>query len=288
MGIAAIIEGRTRDLGGFTVARVLPAAARRNVGPFVFLDHLGPTEHAPGVGLDVRPHPHIGLATVTYLFDGEIHHRDSLGMSQTIRPGEVNWMTAGRGIVHSERTPPEARARGQRLHGLQLWCALPKEHEEVEPSFQHYGTGDVATVELQGGVARIVVGHAFGVTSKVETLVPTWLVHLELEVGATIEVAADYDERAAYVVDGAVEVEGQALGERKLGLFAIDQRAELCAMTKTRLVLLGGATLDGPRHLEWNFVSSSKERLEQAKADWRDRRFPAVPGDDVEFIPLPE
>jgi redox-sensitive bicupin YhaK (pirin superfamily) len=288
MGIAAIIEARPRDLGGFTVGRVLPAPTRRHVGPFLFLDHMGPVVHAPGQGMDVRPHPHIGLATVTYLFEGEIHHRDSLGMSEVIRPGEVNWMTAGRGIVHSERTPPEMRARGQKVHGLQLWCSLPAEHEETEPSFQHYGLSDLKSVELEGGTARVVVGSAFGATSDVRTLVPTWLVDLELEVGARLTVPADYAERAAYVVEGEVDVEGDALGERKLGLFAIDREAELCATTKSRVVLLGGATPDGPRHIEWNFVSSSQGRIEQAKADWRGRRFPSIPGDDVEFIPLPE
>ena len=282
------IEARTRDLGnGFTVRRLLPSAARRMVGPFIFLDHMGPVQLASGQGLDVRPHPHINLATVTYLFDGEILHRDSLGSEQPIRPGAVNWMTAGRGIVHSERSPAVVRKTGARVHGLQLWVALPKSAEEVEPSFRHHGAGDIPAVERNGARLRIVAGSAFGVTSPVHVLSPLFYVEAQLEQGAELALPDGFSGRAAYVVEGSIACEGQTHGTSAMLVFRTGAAASLTALEPARVMLLGGAPLDGERYIEWNFVSSSKERIARAKDDWRSGRFPRVPGDDVEFIPLP-
>jgi len=283
------IDARTRDLGdGFTVRRLLPAAARRMVGPFIFLDHMGPVQLAAGRGLDVRPHPHINLATVTYLFDGEILHRDSLGSEQLIRPGAVNWMTAGRGIVHSERSPADARKSGARVHGLQLWVALPKALEEVEPSFRHHGADSIPEVERPGARLRVVAGAAYGTASPVHLLSPLFYVEARLEPGAVLELPDEYAGRAAYVVDGAVSCDGASHRSSTMLVFRAGQPACIEALEAAQVMLLGGAPLDGERHIFWNFVSSSKERIERAKDDWRSRRFPLVPGDDEEFIPLPE
>ncbi len=282
------IEARTRDLGnGFTVRRLLPSAARRMVGPFIFFDHMGPVQLASGQGLDVRPHPHINLATVTYLFDGEILHRDSLGSEQPIRPGAVNWMTAGRGVVHSERSPAVVRKTGARVHGLQLWVALPKSAEEVEPSFRHHGAGDIPAVERKGARLRIVAGSAFGVTSPVPVLSPLFYVEAQLDRGAELALPDGFSGRAAYVVEGSIACEGQTHGTSAMLVFRNGAAASLTALEPARVMLLGGEPLDGERYIEWNFVSSSKERIERAKDDWRSGRFPRVPGDDVEFIPLP-
>jgi redox-sensitive bicupin YhaK (pirin superfamily) len=282
--IDLIIDARARDLGGFQVGRLLPSVQRRLVGPFIFFDHMGPAELAPGHGMDVRPHPHIGLATVTYLFEGEIVHRDSLGSHQAIRPGDINWMTAGRGIVHSERTGPQARAQGSRVEGLQLWVALPTADEETAPAFHHHPAATLPTVELAGAHLRVLAGTAYGQTSPVRTFSPLFYVDASIPAGATLAVPDEHEERAAYIVKGAVEHAGPG----RMLVFTPGAHVQLHAEADTRLVLLGGAPLDGPRHMFWNFVSSSRERLEQAKQDWKAQRFAKVPGDDIEFIPLPK
>jgi redox-sensitive bicupin YhaK (pirin superfamily) len=282
-----IIEGRERDIDGFRLVRVLPNVARRLVGPFIFFDHVGPAELVPGVGLDVRPHPHINLATVTYLFDGEFLHRDSLGNEQVIRPGAINWMTAGRGIVHSERTPPSLRKTGSRLHGLQLWVALPQAHEEVEPSFHHHDAEVFPVVKVDGVTLRVLAGSSFGQTSPVRTLSPLFYVEARLPAGGRLKLPNDHRERAAYVTDGAVACGSERGRPGRMLVFAEGTEPVLEAEGPSRVMLLGGAPLDGPRHVWWNFVSSSKDRIEQAKRDWRDGRFGKVPGDE-EFIPLPE
>jgi redox-sensitive bicupin YhaK (pirin superfamily) len=284
--IEAIIAPRPRDLGGFTVARVLPAAERRMVGPFVFLDQMGPADFAPGSGIDVRPHPHIGLATVTYLFRGEILHRDSLGSVQPIRPGEINWMTAGRGITHSERTPPAIRADGGTLAGMQSWVALPKDDEETAPSFAHHGAAALPVVDGEGRRVRVLIGTIYGARSPVRTFSETLYADVTLTSGATLQVPAEPEERALYLVDGTVEIAGETVAPGRLLVLRPAAEIAVTARSAARLMLLGGAKLDGPRHLWWNFVSSSRESIEQAKVDWRDGRFPPVPGDG-EFIPLP-
>lgn len=281
------IDGRPRDLGGFAVRRVLPAPARRLVGPFVFFDHMGPSRFAPGQGLDVRPHPHIGLATVTYLFEGEIVHRDSLGFHQPIRPGDVNWMTAGRGIVHSERTAPERRAAGAALHGLQLWIALPKAHEEAEPAFRHYPGATVPGLDIGAARCRVIAGTAWGVTSPVATLSPLFYAEAALPAGAELPLP-EHEERAVYVVGGRIAWAGASAGPGRMLVLPAGRQPPLRAEEPARIALVGGAPLDGERYVEWNFVSSSRERIERAKADWRAGRFPTVPGDETEFIPLPD
>jgi redox-sensitive bicupin YhaK (pirin superfamily) len=281
------IAPRARDLGGFSVRRSLPDDSRRMVGPFVFYDHLGPARFAPGQGIDVRPHPHIGLATVTYLFDGRILHRDSLGNVQEIAPGAMNLMTAGRGIVHSERTPPGPRAAGQQMLGVQSWLALPLAHEETAPSFQHFSADVLPVVEDQGVFARVIAGAAFGATSPVATLSDWFYVELRLSAGAAAPLDADYEQRALYLIDGAIEIGGERFDEPQLLIFSPGAAITIHALSDARMMLLGGAPLEGRRFVWWNLVSSSKERIEQAKRDWREGRFPLVPG-DAEFIPLPE
>ncbi len=281
------IAGRTRDLGGFEVRRVLPAFPRQRVGPFIFFDHFGPVAFPPGHGMDVRPHPHIGLATVTYLFEGEILHRDSLGSLQTIRPGDVNWMVAGQGIVHSERTPGDTRARGGRMHGLQLWVALPTEAEEVEPRFEHHATASLPEVRRPGATLRVIAGSAYGVTAPTGVLSPTLYVDVTLAAGAGVAVDGEHEDRAVYVVDGTIECDGQERAPGAMTVLRAGADVSLSSTGGARAVLIGGAPLPGTRHIEWNFVSSSRERLERAKDDWRAGRFPKVPGDALEFIPLP-
>ncbi len=284
-----VIEGRRRDLGGgLEVERVLPHAARRMIGPFIFLDHMGPAQFRPGEGIDVRPHPHIGLSTVTYLFDGEVLHRDSLGFRQAIRPGEVNWMTAGRGIVHSERTDPSVRSRGGLMHGMQAWAALPLDQEEADPAFIHHGEDELPTLDAAGVWARLIAGSAYGLTNGVRTYSPMFYLHVELQPGARIALPGEHPERAAYVVAGQVEHEGQSYGAGQLLVFASGGEPEVRALDgPVRLMLLGGEPL-GQRFIWWNLVSSSQERIEQAKADWLAGRFHLPPDDASEFIPLPE
>lgn len=286
--VLTIVRGRERDLGGFSVRRLLPAPKHRLVGPFIFFDHFGPTELVPGQGMDVRPHPHIGLATVTYLFEGEILHRDSLGSEQTIRPGDVNWMTAGRGIVHSERTSQELRRRGSRMHGLQLWVALPKAHEETEPAFHHHPGSTLPEVSKPGVRLRVLAGDAYGKRSPVRAFSPLFYVDAALEAGSELALPVEFEERAAYVTLGSVCAGAERIEPGQMIVFRPGALAVLRADTRARVVLLGGAPLDGTRHIYWNLVSSSLERIERAKRDWKERRFPKVPGDETEFIPLPD
>jgi redox-sensitive bicupin YhaK (pirin superfamily) len=286
--IDLVIVPRSVDLGGFAVRRALPHVKRRMVGPFIFFDHFGPVEFRAGAGIDVRPHPHIGLATVTFLFDGEIMHRDSLGSAAAIHPGDVNLMTAGRGIVHSERTAPDHRAGGERLHGLQLWLAMPAADEEVDPTFAHHDQAELPVVAGDGKIVRVVIGNLYGKRSPVPTLSDTILADAALTPGAALPIDADTQERALYVVIGEIDVAGDRFAAGRLIVFRPGDAMTVTAASEARVVLVGGAALDGPRHIWWNFVSSRKERIEQAKADWKLGRFDAVPGDEAEFIPLPE
>ncbi|MED5618485.1 pirin family protein [Ideonella sp. BN130291] len=285
--IELVIDARRKDLGGFEVGRVLPFARRRMVGPFVFFDHMGPVDFAPGIprSVDVRPHPHIGLSTVTYLFSGEIMHRDSVGSEQPIRAGEVNWMTAGRGITHSERFE-RARAQGGQLHGIQAWVALPRELEETDPAFHHHEGADLPTYESGGLWARLVAGEAFGAKAAVPTHSPMFYVHWRLAAGTRAQLPADYPERAAYVATGEVEVDGRRFSAGQMLVFSAGQAVLFTAVQDATVMLLGGEPL-GERFIEWNFVSSSRERIEQAKADWRAGRMKLPDLDDGEFIPLP-
>lgn len=284
--LETIVVPHSRDLGGFTVKRVLPAIERRMVGPFVFFDQMGPAMFDPGTGIDVRPHPHIGLATITYLFEGEILHRDTLGSVQAIRPGEINWMTAGRGIAHSERTGPETRAAGGRLAGIQSWIALPKDDEEAEPDFAHHGATALPIVAGEGKHVRVLIGAAFGARSPVRTFSETLYADVALDAGARLAVPNEVEDRALYLVDGTMAVDGEDFLPGRLLVLRPATEIVVTASTPARLMLLGGAPLDGPRHIWWNFVSSSQDRIEQAKADWQAGRFPAVPGES-DFIPLP-
>jgi redox-sensitive bicupin YhaK (pirin superfamily) len=289
--VELVVVPRTRDLGdNFEVRRALPTTQRRMVGPFVFLDQMGPTVLAAGRGLDVRPHPHIGLATVTYLFDGEILHRDSLGSVQPIRPGEVNWMTAGRGIVHSERTAPEIRQHESTLFGLQCWVAVPRAHEESEPGFLHVGSEQLPVEKGEGVSATIIAGRFFGRQSPVPTLSDLFYVDVRLQPGARVTVPAEYPEQAIYIVEGRLDLGNDGVFEAgQLLVLRPGVSAVLASSgsSAARLMLLGGEPMDGPRYLTWNFVSSSPERIEQAAQDWRNHKFPQVPG-ETEFIPLPE
>lgn len=279
---------RVHDLGGgFTVKRLLPQAGRRSVGPFVFFDHIGPAELDPAHPMAVRPHPHIGLATVTYLWEGAIMHRDSLGYAQEILPGDVNWMTAGRGIVHSERTPERLLGKPQRMHGLQTWVALPKAHEETAPAFAHHPAATLPVVELPGVRLHVVAGDAFGERSPVQVLARTLYVSIELTAGAALSIPAEHAERALYAVEGELTLDGEPLPLEHLVVLDAGSEPLLRASGDARVMLLGGEPLDGPRHVWWNFVSSSRERIEQAKANWREGRLGQVPG-ETESIPLPE
>jgi hypothetical protein len=283
-----IIRGKSRDLGdGFQVSRILPQAARRSVGPFVFFDYFGPVDFPPGRGIDVRPHPHIGLATVTYLFEGSQVHRDSLGSVQQIAPGDVNWMTAGRGIVHSERTGPEARAAGHRLHGIQSWVGLPLADEETAPEFQHVAAAHLPQKEEGGVQLRIIAGSAFGLASPVRVFSGIFYADARFAAGGNIAMTDDHEERAVFVVEGDVQVAGENHGPGAMVLLDPGTQATVTSFTPARMMFLGGAPLDGTRHLWWNFVSSSAERIESAKAAWKAQQFGTVAG-DPEFIPLPQ
>jgi redox-sensitive bicupin YhaK (pirin superfamily) len=288
MPVESVIDRRRKDLGGFEVGRVLPDLRRRMVGPFVFFDHMGPAEFPAGLSraVDVRPHPHIGLATITYLFDGEIMHRDSLGSEQPIRAGEVNWMVAGRGITHSERFE-RARLLGDRLHGIQTWVALPEDQEETHPSFSHHVMSELPGFEYGGLAARLVAGKGFGAEASTRTLSPMLYAHWVLQPGTVAGLPDEYPERAAYIASGEVEVEGRAYIAGQMLVFAAGGTVAFRAVAPSIVMLLGGEPL-GPRYLEWNFVSSSKERIAQAKADWRAGRMKLPDGDREEFIPLPD
>jgi hypothetical protein len=284
------LQPQAKDLGGgFMIRRLLPAADRRAVGPFVFFDHFGPVDVQPGAHHDVRPHPHIGLATLTYLFDGAIMHRDSTGVVQRIEPGAVNWMSAGRGIVHSERTPKDLIGTAYRSHGLQLWIALPEALEDSAPSFQHVPAAAIPEVGLPAGIARVFAGAAFGVAAPVRTASPTLAVAFDLHVGTGTGIEldpADAPERALYALDHPIEVDGAKFDEFTLVVLEPGSAPRLSAPRGGRVVLLGGESL-GPRFVSWNFVASTRERIRAAEADWQAQRFPKVPG-ETEFIPLPE
>lgn len=297
--IDLVIRARPRDLGGFSVRRVLPFHRRRSVGPFVFLDRMGPATFAPGQGIDVRPHPHTGLATLTYLFEGQIFHRDSLGSALTIMPGEVNWMVAGHGIVHSERTPEAALREGQRLDGLQAWLALPLTHEDTAPAFEHHDRDALPSLTRDGATLTLVTGHGFGLSSPVTTFSPTLYAELRLAAGATFVFTAEHAERAVYVAEGRLGCDGHAFEDGELVILKPGLEVGLHTDLDTRLMLLGGAPLDGPRLMEWNFVTSTPERMDLARAAWRadhdhphgtppperSRRFGLIPGDDLDYIP---
>jgi redox-sensitive bicupin YhaK (pirin superfamily) len=284
--ILDLIPGRPRDLGGFSVRRVLPIGHRKTVGPFIFFDHLGPASLAAGSGMDVRPHPHIGLATVTYLFEGRIRHRDSLGSVQDIEPLAVNWMTAGQGIVHSERSTPEDRLIERAIHGIQSWVALPAADEECQPSFVHHPAASLPQVQIGGVALRLIAGSAYGLTSPVALRAPTFYVHAEIPAGSTLAVPDDYQERAVYPVNGRVRIGERWIEEGQMAVLKPGATASVYAEDAARVMLLGGAPVDGPRQIWWNFVSSRVERIEEAKRDWAERRFAEVP-EETEFIPLP-
>ncbi len=286
--IETVIVPRAHDVGGFEVHRALPAAEKQMVGPFIFFDQMGPGEFLTGRGLDVRPHPHIGLATVTYLFEGSIYHRDSLGTQLPILPGDVNWMTAGRGIAHSERTDTALRGQVNRLFGIQSWAALPKTMEETAPAFAHHDAAALPVLEDGGVRLRLIAGDGWGLRSPVETFWPLFYADASLAPGAVLPMPDQHEERGVYVVQGAVAVAGVRFEAGRMLLFrASDSITVTAGPEGARLLLLGGAVMDGPRHIFWNFVASSRERIEQAKADWKAKRFGTVAGDETEFIPLP-
>jgi hypothetical protein len=287
--LETVIMPRTRDLGGgFEVRRALPSVQRRMVGPFVFFDQMGPVVLPPGRGLDVRPHPHIGLATVTYLFDGEILHSDSLGNAQPIRPGAVNWMIAGRGIVHSERTSPELRAGKSSLFGIQTWVALPKGREEMEPGFAHHRADELPVIEDEGKRMRLIAGSLDGERAPVEVFSEMFYADATLSGAARLALPVEHEERAVWVAEGRIEIGGDVFDAGQMLVFRPGEAVMIKAVYPARLILFGGESMDGPRHVWWNFVSSSAERIERAKADWNAGRFGKVPGDETESIPLPE
>ena len=284
--VELLLQPNELDLGDFSVRRLLPTAKRTMVGPWIFFDHMGPADFSPGQGINVRPHPHINLATVTYLFEGEILHRDSLGSLQPIVPGDINLMVAGRGIVHSERQRPEITAKAHRLHGLQLWLALPDADEEIEPSFHHYPGADIPARTIDGVPVRVMMGSAYGATSPVKTFADTLYVEAQLKTGQRL-VLPETAERALYVVSGTLRLGGMTLPEHSMAILSGASNLVVEATADSRMALIGGEPL-GQRFIDWNFVSSRKERIEQARADWRAGRYPRVSGDEEEFIPLPD
>lgn len=284
-GILKVLRPHLKDLGGFKVRRALPARQQRKVGPWIFFDHAGPATFEPGDGVDVRPHPHINLATVTYMFEGEFLHRDSIGSVQVIKPGDINLMVAGRGIVHSERTPPELRKTGHKLHALQLWLALPEADEEIPPAFYHYAAEELPTTVIDGVHVRVMMGAAFGLASPVKTFAETLYVEAHMQKGQRLELPVA-EERALYLAKGSVTTGGTSFDEFAMLILDDKPAITLEAMTDCRLALIGGEKL-GDRFIDWNFVSSRRRRIAQAKLDWTEGRFAKVPGDDQEFIPLP-
>ncbi|WP_062632662.1 pirin family protein [Caballeronia arationis] len=280
------LKPHQHDVGGLTVRRVLPALAVRTVGPFIFFDHIGPATLVPGAGLDVRPHPHIGLATVTYLFDGAIMHRDSVGSVQKIVPGDVNWMTAGRGIVHSERTPDEERASGQSMHGVQTWVALPVASEDIEPSFEHHPGATLPQIERDGVTLRVIAGSAFGETAPTRTFSPTLYVAAHFAADGEITLDTEHEERGVYLVEGDLSIDGTPVAECEMAVLTPGASVTLASANGAIAMLLGGAPLDGKRFIEWNFVSSSREKIEAARLAWSEQKMGHVPG-ETEFISLP-
>lgn len=286
--VETVIVPRAVDLGEMEVRRALPSTKRQMVGPFIFFDQMGPAEFLTDHGIDVRPHPHINLATLTYLFEGEILHRDSLGTEQTIRPGAVNWMKAGRGIVHSERTSEERKKHGQRLFGIQTWMALPEAQEETAPEFLHYGSGDLPIFDADGIKARIIAGEAFGKKSALRTASETLYGDVELQAGCTMPIDPTYEERALYTISGEIEIAGDRFEAGQLLVLRPGDAITVRAWSNARFMLFGGAPMGGPRYIWWNFVSSRPERIEAAKEEWAKGRFDTVPGDEKDFIPLPD
>lgn len=284
---SAVLEPLTKDLGGFEVRRLLPASSRKMVGPFIFFDHIGPARFPVGQGVDVRPHPHIGLATVTYLFDGALMHRDSLGTVQRIQPGDVNWMTAGRGIVHSERTPQEDRAGGAPLHGIQTWVALPLKDEQTEPGFAHLPCTALPAISDKGVEMHVIAGTAFGERAPTPVFSGTLYVAVTLAAGGKLEVPPEHEERGVYVASGDVTIAGAIAAPFHVAVLPAGEKIEIKAASAARLMLFGGSKMDGDRHIWWNFVASSRELMDAAKQRWREQRFDTVPG-ETEFIPLPE
>ena len=282
-----LIKPHTKDLGDLQVSRLLPGQPHQMVGPFIFFDHMGPAVFAPGAGIDVRPHPHIGLAAVTYLFEGAILHRDSLGIVQRIEPGDLNWMTAGRGIVHSERTSPEHRASGQRLHGIQAWVALPKSHEQADPAFSHQPRAALPEITLPGVNMRLIVGTAFGQQAPTPAFSPIFYLAVDMLAGSSFSLPPEHAERGVYVVSGDVRIDAEPVAAKHLAVLPAGTTPRIDAATAARLMLIGGEKIDGERFIWWNFVASSRDLIEDAKARWRDGRFAKVPG-ETEFIPLPE
>jgi len=282
-----LIRAREHDIGDLVVRRLLPVAQRRMVGPFIFFDHMGPANFPPGAGINVRPHPHIGLATITYLWDGQILHRDSLGSRQTIDPGDVNWMIAGSGITHSERVTDQVRASGQSVHGLQLWIALPRQDAETAPEFHHHPADALPRFDLPGAALTLIAGSAYGRASPVKVFSPLCYLDVRLEAGASLELPAEHAELAVYLLEGALDDGDQPIGRLEMACWS-EGKVTLRALSASHFVIIGGQPFPEPRLIYWNFVASSQERLEQAKSDWRDGRFAKVPGDDKEFIPLPQ
>jgi redox-sensitive bicupin YhaK (pirin superfamily) len=281
------LRPHTKDLGGFTVRRLLPGHPIRSIGPFVFFDHMGPADFAPGKGIDVRPHPHIGLATVTYLFAGGLMHRDSLGSVQKITPGDVNWMTAGSGIVHSERTDPHDRETGHPLHGIQTWLALPRAHERTEPEFHHHPRETLPRVEMPGVSMRLIAGRAYGERAPVRSFSDMFYLGVEMDPGATFMLPPEHEQRGVYAVDGEIMVGGRMLDPQHMAVLAPGETVEIAAGSSSRVMLFGGEPMDGERHMFWNFVASDRELIEEAKARWKAQAYDPVPG-ETEFIPLPE
>jgi redox-sensitive bicupin YhaK (pirin superfamily) len=286
--IETVIVPRSKDIGGFEVRRALPSAQRQMIGPFIFFDAFGPVVLRAGQGMDVRPHPHIGLATVTWLHDGVVQHKDSLGSDQSIKPGELNWMTAGRGIVHSERTPPKERSTGQKVYGIQSWVALPNQFEDMAPGFEHVANTALPVLEDHGRKVRVIAGTLFGARSPVRTRSDLFYAEVSLEAGARMPFPPEHEERGIYILEGSLTIAEQKHEAGRLLVLKAGDALTISSESGARFMMLGGEPMDGPRYIWWNFVSSSREKIEAAKNDWKQARFDIVPGDEKEFIPLPD